>query len=250
MDFIIELSMVRGKSVIIVVVDRLSKYCHLGVLTASYTAGEVAEFFLQQVVRLHGVPKLVVSYCNKVFVSKFWRKLMAKSGTMLKMSSTFHPETDSQTEVTNKTIEHYLRSMVHQEPWRWLEMLSWVELWYNSSYHHSLGTTPFHVVYGRAPSKLLDYRTGDSLVEAVDVMLTHRKEMILAIRSHLQVVQNRMKYYADKKLHPFEFDKGDWVWLKLHPYPQHSVEIRRWQKLAIRFNGPFRVERKISVVAY
>lgn len=61
MDFITGLSVVRGKLVITVVVDRLSKYCHLGALTTSYTAEEVAEFFLQQVVRLHGVPKSVVS---------------------------------------------------------------------------------------------------------------------------------------------------------------------------------------------
>lgn len=50
---------------------------------------------------------------DKVFVSKFWKELMAKSGMTLKMSTTFHPKTDGQMEIRNKTIEHYLLSMVH-----------------------------------------------------------------------------------------------------------------------------------------
>lgn len=61
MDFVTGLPVVRGKSIIVVVVDHMSKYCHLGALATSYSAGEVVDFFLQQVVRLHGVPKLLVS---------------------------------------------------------------------------------------------------------------------------------------------------------------------------------------------
>lgn len=147
-------------------------------------------------------------------------------------------------------IEHYLQFVVHQEPRRWMEMLSRAELWYNNSYHHSLGTTPFHIVYGRAPLELLDYRTGDSLVEVVDVMLTNRKEMLRIIRRHLQAAQDKMKHYEDKKHQPFEFNEGDWVWLKLHPYQQHLVEFRHLQKLTVRFYGLFHVEKKISAVAY
>lgn len=84
-DFIIGLPARKGKSVIAVAVDRLSKYCHLRVLTEGYTASDVAEFFLQQVVRLHGVPKSVVSDHDKLFISKFGKELMARSGTKLKM---------------------------------------------------------------------------------------------------------------------------------------------------------------------
>lgn len=124
---------------------------------------------------------------------------MARSGTKLKMSSTFHPETDGQTEATNKTIEHYLRAMVHQEPRRWVEMIPWAEIWYNCFYHYSLGTTSFHVVYGQEPPELLDHRTGDSRVEYVDLVLTRRKEMLQTIRRYLQATKERMKYYADQK---------------------------------------------------
>lgn len=69
------------------------------------------------------MPKSVVFDRDKVFVTKFWKELMARSGKTLKMSSAFHPETDGQTKVTNKTIEHYLHSMVHQEPQKWMDML-------------------------------------------------------------------------------------------------------------------------------
>lgn len=71
MDFITGPLAVKDKSVIVVVVDRLTKYCHIGSLAASYTAASVAEFFIQEIVRLHGIPKSVVSDRDKVFVSRF-----------------------------------------------------------------------------------------------------------------------------------------------------------------------------------
>lgn len=67
-------------------------------------------------------------------------------------------------------------------------MLAWAELWYSSSYHHSLGTTPFHFVCSLEPLELLDYRMDDSLVEVVDVVLTRRQEVIKVIRCHLKAV--------------------------------------------------------------
>lgn len=94
LDFVTGVLVVQGKSVIVVVMDRMSKYYHLGALSTSYTAGEVAEFFSQHVVQLHGIPKSVVSDHDKVFMSKFRLEMVAKSGTTLKMSTTFHPKID------------------------------------------------------------------------------------------------------------------------------------------------------------
>lgn len=93
MDFITELPKVRGYSVIVTVVDRLSKFCHLGSLPTNYTTVSVANFFIKNVVKIHGFLKSIITERDKVFVSQFWKELMAKSGTTLKFLTSYHPGT-------------------------------------------------------------------------------------------------------------------------------------------------------------
>lgn len=143
MDFVTGLPPVKGHSMIVVVVDRLTKYTHLGSLSTDYSSTSVAEFFIKQIIRLHGIPKTIVSDRDKVFLSKFWKEIFAKSGTILKMSMAYNSETDRQTEIVNKTIEHYLHATIHDSPRSWVDLLPWAELWYNTSFHHRLGMIPF-----------------------------------------------------------------------------------------------------------
>lgn len=93
-DFITGLPPVRGHSGSIVVVDRFSKYCHLGSLPKAYSAKTVTIFFMENILRLHGIPKKLVSHRDKVFLSKFWQELLQQSGTAIHMSSACHPQTD------------------------------------------------------------------------------------------------------------------------------------------------------------
>lgn len=115
-DFIISLPIVQGYLVIVMVVDLLSKYCHLGSLPESYSAVSVEGFFVENIVRLHGIPKKLVSDRDKIFISQFWQELFHRSGTTIHMSSAYHPESDGQTEIVKKTIEGYLRATVHDNP--------------------------------------------------------------------------------------------------------------------------------------
>lgn len=178
LDFITELPLVKGQSVIIVVVDRLSKYCHLGSLSANYSTTSVADYFIKQIIRLHGIPKIMVSNRDKVFLSKFWQKLITKNGTKLKLSTAYHPESDGQMEIVNKTIEIYLRATIYNNPQSWVELLPWTELWYNTAFHHNIGKSSFEIVYGRPPLMLTPYTPGDSRVESVDQELQRRQEII------------------------------------------------------------------------
>lgn len=88
-------------------------------------------------------------------------------GTDLCFPTAYHPQSDGQTEVVNRTLEMYLRCLTGDAPRNWLQWFPWVEYCYNTSFHTSLKATPFQVVYGRDPPRLLDNVSGSSQVEAV-----------------------------------------------------------------------------------
>lgn len=160
---------------------------------------KVAEFFMHEIVRLHGIPKLIVSDRDKVFLSIFWEDLFTRSVTTLRMSSAYHLETDGQIEIVNKTIKQYLQAMIHDNPRTWVELLPCAKLWYNTSQHHSLGTSPFQAAYGWPPREIIDYRSGNSSLEAVDILLQQRDVLLRDLRTHLMAAQSRMKTYVDLK---------------------------------------------------
>ena len=91
MDFIEGLSKSRGHSVIMVVVDRLSKYAHFLALSHLYTTLVVAQMFLDHIYKLHGLPQSIVSDRDKIFISRFWQELFKLIGTQLKLSTSYHP---------------------------------------------------------------------------------------------------------------------------------------------------------------
>lgn len=116
MDFIEGLPPSNGHTVIMVVVDRLTKYAHFVALKHPFTAIIVAKAFVANIVRLHGIPTSIVSDRDKVFISSFWQALFQLQGTKLCMSSSYHPQSDGQTEVVNRTLEQYLRCFAGDRP--------------------------------------------------------------------------------------------------------------------------------------
>jgi hypothetical protein len=182
MDFVEGFPKSGGKSVILTVVDRFSKYNHFIVLSHPYTAISVARAFVDNIVRLHGIPCSIVSYRDPIFTSTFWTELFCLTGTQLRMSTAFHPQTDSQSEVTNRILCVYLRCLAGDRPKSWLRWLPWVEYCYNTSYQSAFKTTPFQVVYGRPPPPLISYTAGRAKVQALNRQLVDRDVFIQEIR--------------------------------------------------------------------
>jgi len=123
MDFITHLPIINNKSTIWVIVDRLTKFVHFIAFSNTFTAPTLAPIFISEIYRLQGAPKTIVSDRDKIFVSQFWKALFKHLGTTLAFSSSYHPQTDGQTEVLNRCLETYLRCFVSGEPRSWLRFL-------------------------------------------------------------------------------------------------------------------------------
>ncbi|KAF7839024.1 Transposon Ty3-G Gag-Pol polyprotein [Senna tora] len=139
MDFITALPSSSGFTVILVVLDKLTKVAHFGALKGGYTASKVAAKFVEIVVKLHGFPSRIISDRDFIFLSQFWRNLMQLSGTKLSYSTAYHPETDGQSEVVNRCLEHTYKHM-------------------QQSIHISaIGMAPYKALYGVSPQSILGY---------------------------------------------------------------------------------------------
>ena len=166
------------------------------------------------------------------------------------MSSAFHPQTDGQSEVTNRTIGMYLRCLAGDRPRSWLQWLPWAEFCFNSSYQTTLRASPFQVVYGRSPPALLHYSPGLARVAAVDRQLRDRDEFLKEIRERLLLAQDVMKAQHDKHRRDVEFAVGEWAWLRLHRRSSSGITAHQTTKLAAKFYGPYEVLERIGPVAY
>nr|CAN75226.1 hypothetical protein VITISV_035857 [Vitis vinifera] len=207
MDFIEGLPTSNGKNTILVVVDRLSKSAHFLALAHPFIAKMVAEKFVEGVVKLHGMPKSIISDRDLVFMSQFWQEFFKLSGIQLKMSSSYHPQTDGQSEVVNRCVEQYLRCYAHHHPRKWSFFLPWAEFWYNTTYHASTGMTPFQALYGRLPPTIPNYLMGTTPVHAVDQNLTSRNAILRQLKTNLHAATNRMKQVVDSKRRNIEYQK-------------------------------------------
>lgn len=111
-------------------------------------------------------------------------------GVDLRYSTSYHPHTNGQTEVTNKTLETYLRCMTADDPHTWSKMLPLAEWWYNTTFHSAIRGTPYEIVYGQPPPSHLPYLPGESSSIVVDRSMRKREELITLLKFHLQI-QNR-----------------------------------------------------------
>lgn len=116
LDFIEALPKSNGKEVILVVVDRLTKYAHFMAVAHPYSVEQVVALIMDNIVKLHGPPREIISDRDRIFTSTLYQQIFKAFKVTLKVGTAYHPQTDGQTERVNQCLEAYLRSMVFLEP--------------------------------------------------------------------------------------------------------------------------------------
>jgi hypothetical protein len=256
MDFIVELPRTKqGYDAILVVVDRLTKRAHFCPTTTDVTAPGAARVFVDNIFRLHGLPRTIVSDRDPRFTSDFWKALFGILGVKLTPSTAYHPETDGQTERVNRTLEQVLRAYVgyRQDDWdRWLSM---VEFAYNNAKQASTGVTPFYCDLGQHPlvpgPLLTPTEFNDTTrVGATADFLQRMAEILQEVRGAIAEAQERQAYYANQHRREEAFEEGEMVLLSTANITT-AVDARRpAHKLNPRFIGPYRVAKIVSPTAY
>ena len=248
MDFITPLPVTKnGHSAIYVVVDRLSKLVHFVPTRKNIDAPETAKLFVKYVYRYHGLPDVIISDRDPIFVSKFWKSLFQTLGTKLRPSSAYHPQTDGQTEIVNKKLEEMIPAFVNYNQDNWDNHLVELEVAYNSSVHSTTTFSPFFLTYGQEIKSI----PADILHSDND--LTHRylqniKDSIKCAQEKIQKSNNYSANYFNKKRIPCEFKVGDWVLLSTKNLKLDSTINRN--KLEMKFCGPFRITEAINKVTF
>lgn len=233
-----------------VVVDRFSKMAHFIPCHKADDASNVAELFFREVVRLHGVPRSIVSDRDAKFLSYFWKTLWGKLGTKLLFSTTCHPQTDGQTEVTNRTLSTLLRVVIGKNFKTWEDCLPYVEFAYNRSVHSATNYSPFEIVYGFNPLTPLDLMPLP-VDECANLDGERKAELVKQLHEKVRLhIERRTKQYAtqaNKGRKKVVFEPGDWVWVHMR---KERFPAQRRSKLQPRGDGPFQVVARINDNAY
>ncbi|GKB99771.1 putative reverse transcriptase domain-containing protein [Tanacetum coccineum] len=183
--------------------------------------------YIKEIVSRYGVPISIISDRDSHLTSRLWQSLQSALGTQLDMSTTYHPETDRQSEKTIQTLKDMLRACVIDFGKGWGKHLPLVQFSYNKSYHASIKAAPFEALYGRKC----------------------RSPKIVQIRQCLQAARDRQRSYANVRRKPLEFQVGDRVMLKVSPR-KGVIRFGKQGKLNPRYIGPFKILERIGLVVY
>jgi transposase InsO family protein len=192
MDFIVGLPHIHdGYESIWVIVDMLAKVAHFIPVKITYSRTQFAELHMSRIVCLHGVPKKIVSDRGTQFTSCFWKRLHESMDTKLNFSSAYHPQTDGQTERTNKVLENMLRACTLKHGRSWDKSLPYAEFSYNNSYQASLKMAPFEALYGRkCRTSLYWNQTRGSQVFGLEILQEAEKQVHI-VKENLKTAQSR-----------------------------------------------------------
>nr|GFA16525.1 reverse transcriptase domain-containing protein [Tanacetum cinerariifolium] len=207
MDFVTKLpKSPQGYDTIWVIVDKLTKSAIFAPMREIDPLEKLEKLYLKEMVARHGIPVSIICDRNPRFASRFWRTLQKALGTSLDMSTTYHLETDGQSERTIQTLEDMLRACVI-----------------------NFGKAPFEALYGRkCCSPVCWNEVGEFHLTGPEIV-QETTEKIVQIKQRIQAARDRQKSYADLKHKPMEFQVRDKVMLKVRWNSRRGPEFT-WER--------------------
>jgi hypothetical protein len=264
MDFVSGLPKTpKGHDAVLVFTDKLTKMVHFVPTTVKCTAKVAAQLLLDHVIKLHGIPRVLISDRDVRFRSHLYREVVKHYGIEHNFSTAFHPQTDGQTERVNRVMEDYLRHYVNSSQSDWDTHLAMAEFAFNNATHESTNTTPFYLNYGFHPRTPLSFLTEKeknkvALKDSEDIdneftcptakSFTETMERDLATATKwLEAAQQRQKANANRSRRHVTFVVGDKV---LVSTAHINLQTEGTRKLFPRFIGPYSITKVINSNAY
>ena len=239
MDFVGPFPECRGLNYLWVVLCRLTSMVHLIPLTTKVTAVELSWKYLREIVRLHGLPSSILSDRDSKFTSRWWQELHRILGAKLLMSTSFHPQTDGQSERTIRNVVQILRTTVRPDQTDWVDRVDMTEFAINASISASTGYAPFELNGGYMPSMLKEIRSNEQFAQGVKAFATTALQYLAD--AHDAIIEARTFQTAAANKRRGEepaIAKGDLVYLSTKNL---NLPKNRARKLCPRYIGPYKV---------
>ena len=263
MNFITGLPKSEGYNAICTIIDRLTKErhyvpCHWG---EDDTSIEVTVWIMiWNVFRLHELSDFITSNRDPQFVSKIWKAFCQKLRIKTNLSTTYHSETDDQSERVNQEVKQDLRTYCNymQDDWtRWISMIEFADnnnvsssssmtsFYLNKNFHLRMSFSPDTIFYASTRKRLL--------ITKAENIVKRMKEMLKHGRSQLIETQKKMKTQADKHRTDVEFKVDDKVWISFKNIQtsrsSHTLENKLFDsyKIVEKVETSYRLKLSISM---
>jgi len=252
MDFITELPPSKLSGVtydsILVVVCRLTKMAHYIPARSDWDGIDLAQSWIREIIRLHGVPTRIISDRGPLMNAKHWKTFNYYLNSKRVLTSAYHPQTDGQTERQNQTLEQYLRCFCSLEQDDWSLWISTAEFAYNDSVHATTNTTPFQANLGLNPrsAEWPKIPLGDDESPAGADFAKRLRDVQSQCKANIIKANEYSKKYADKKRLPIPFKVGDQVLLST----RNIKSTRPKKKLDWKYLGPGKIVAQIGPSAF
>ena len=242
-DFIVQLPRSEGYDAIAVWVCRTTKMAHFLPCTTELSAKDNAKMFIDNIVKLHGLPDQIISDRGPQFTSQFWQACCKRLKSESALSTAFHPQTDGQTERVNQTLEQYLRTFSDYYQTNWKSNLALAEFAYNNMTNASTKFSPFFANYGFHPrADALIQRNPEFKNDYLDAI----SDNFIVLHDNIKNAQKKMVTFADAHRSEVPFKVGDKVWLSTR-----NLQTRRpSKKLDYKRIGPYTISKQINAVAF